>query len=114
MPSFPPETFDCYTLAVYVRQHCYNVPTPLAVEPDLINWANLSALVALHQERELYVRVSFPIASDIMIFNLSHIGVVVEGGVLSAVAAGAHKVLFFDWPKMERFFSDAYPVRLRS
>lgn len=88
--------------------------TPLLIDPQYITRENMESLVKLHEEREIYLPVDVPEPSDIMVFSPSHVGVVVEGGVLSAVDEGAHKVLYFPWQKMKRFFSTAYPVRLRS
>lgn len=112
-PPHPPETFDCYQLVVWVREICFGIKTPLIVDPSFICAENMAQLIELHHEREIYCRVDKPEPSDIMLFDSAHVGVVVEGGVLSAVATGMDRVVYFDWSKMRRFFWLAYPVRLR-
>lgn len=113
-PADPPRTFDCYSLVAWVREHCYLIKTPLLVDPTLISPESVAQLIELHRDREIYVKVDNAEPSDIMIFSPNHVGVVVEGGVLSAVEQKARggQVMFFDWRKIRHFFSDAYAVRL--
>jgi hypothetical protein len=111
-PPTPPTTFDCYTLVVWVRELCYGTKTPLLCDPAFVSRDNMEQLLELHQQRDIYIRVAQPEPADIMVFDPHHIGVVVENGVLSAVAEPAQQVLYFDWRKMARFFPTAHAVRL--
>lgn len=109
----PPQSFDCYTLVTYVRREFYGLDTPLVVPEEMVTIENLSMLLKLHLEKSVYVPTDAPKLGDIVLFNEHHIGVVVDGGVLSTFyVSGIGSVRYFEWARMRRWHGTAKVVTL--
>lgn len=84
-PSDPPRTFDCWTLVKHVRT-AEGLPCPLPFD-DRAPWClpgNLAQATA--QARALWRIVGAPTPFAMAVLEPAHVGVVIDGGVLHALA----------------------------
>jgi cell wall-associated NlpC family hydrolase len=94
----PREGFDCFTLVRYVRQHCFNRPTPAGAIPAEHLTSTQAAALAIFRtlggkERlgSPWLELSNPSQGCVAalgawkVSRLHHCGVVIEDGVLHAL-----------------------------
>lgn len=104
-PSSPPETFDCWSLVKYVRM-LRGLASPLPFD-DREAWClphNLPLAVA--RARGWWRALPAPEESAMAVLELGHVGVVVDGGVLHAMARNA-SVVWTPMPAVRRFWPEA-------
>jgi hypothetical protein len=105
-PSFPPVSFDCWTLVKYVRE-LHSLPCPLPFN-EKAPWCvpeympSAIKLAAPH-----WVIVAEPAQMSMAVMERQHVGVVVDDGVLHALARNASVVwtpmkgILRKWPNTE-------------
>lgn len=101
-PSHPPESFDCWTLLVYVR-NLHGLRTEVEISPSRYTPETLRNAVTLEKCMGGWRRVSEDsmMDGDAVLFTPSHIGVSLGVGVLHAFAP-SKGVLFTRWPVVKR------------
>lgn len=104
-PSFPPETFDCWSLLVYVRAQLGEV-TPLSISPSRFNPETMRDAVEVEKGHGFWRRMKTEEVQngDAVLFVPDHIGVFLGTGVLHAHAP-SRSVVFTKWPVVLRRWS---------
>jgi hypothetical protein len=105
-PCHPPESFDCWRLVRYVRM-LRGMESPLPFD-DGADWCRPQALpLAVQRARGSWRVLPEPQELAMAVLDSSHVGVVVQGGVLHALAS--HQGVLWTkmavvrrrWPKVE-------------
>lgn len=100
-PPHPPETFDCWSLLVYVRDKL-GLPTVVEVDPELYSSDTMQAAVEQERCNGRWQPVEgLPCDGDAVLFTHDHIGVFLGSGVLHAHRPNKG-VLFTKWAVVKR------------
>ena len=107
-PSYPPESFDCWTLLVYVRR-LMGLRTEVQISPSRYTPETLRDAVCLEKCMGGWRPVhpeDRPLQGDAVLFTPEHIGVAMGTGVLHAFAP-SRGVVFTKWPVVYRRWPNA-------
>ena len=105
-PSHPPHTFDCWSLVKYVRGlKGLECPLPFS---DAEEWCMpVNMVPAIAMARESWTTMDEPVDFCMAVMERSHVGVVLDDGVLHALARNSTVVwtpmraIHTRWPKTE-------------
>ncbi len=99
-PPNPPESFDCWTLLVYVREQL-GLDTPVHLDVEDYSLHNMAEAVALEKASGDWKQVDTPQDGDAVLFSPDHIGVSMGPGVLHAHAP-SKTVVYTRWNVVRR------------
>ena len=71
-PSYPPKSFDCFTITVYLRELLFNLPTP-------------HVTLSVDEAKVDYEELEKPEEGCIVSMTDKHIGVYINGRVITAL-----------------------------
>lgn len=84
-PSYPPNSFDCWSLVKYVRG-LYHLKSPLPFD-DAAGWCKPETMkAAVEIARVSWTTAPRPVDLCMAVMETQHVGVVLDGGVLHALA----------------------------